>query len=344
MTKTKKRESSRKFFSYTEKNLQKAIEAITKNGVSRKSAAREFNVPRSTLVRNLSLATPPRRKMGRAAELSEIEEEMIENWSQTASSKKLLLLLDQLKNKIEQRDPEEFLKTYLDEEDWSGDVSCLKLYNVWAVIKTDTESLQKHIEISEANSTRETDKNINSSEKNKPPTNIYNSPVAGPSRCTEWNTPPQRSICYYGKKENKGLKVPTPFKNEVNKKRMQKPTEQTLIKTTAAGEESCSESDMDVTCDDEDLDLSEPENLTLITGQYVIVKYEDNYYPGIILKYDSEGAEVRTMVNAGINPWKWPLKEGILYYFKDAIICIIQKPQPKNNRGHYTVSEMKKYN
>ncbi|KAF2904728.1 hypothetical protein ILUMI_01443 [Ignelater luminosus] len=123
------------------------------------------------------------------------------------------------------------------------------------------------------------------------------------------------------------------YESEVNKKRMQKMRKQTLIKTTAAGEESSSESDMDVTCDDEDLDLSEPENLTLIIGQYIIVKYEDNYYPG---------AEVRTMVNAG-NSWKLPLKKDILYYFKDAIICIIQKPQPKNNRGH-TVSEMEIYN
>uniref|UniRef100_A0A6P7GK51 Uncharacterized protein LOC114343657 n=1 Tax=Diabrotica virgifera virgifera TaxID=50390 RepID=A0A6P7GK51_DIAVI len=85
---------------------------------------------------------------------------------------------------------------------------------------------------------------------------------------------------------------------------------------------------MEVRYEDEDLDLSEPEIFALKKGLHVIVKYDDKYYPGIILKSDPEGAEVRTMVSAGIN-WKWPVKEDIIYYFKEVIICFIRNLMKK---------------
>lgn len=45
-------------------------------------------------------------------------------------------------------------------------------------------------------------------------------------------------------------------------------------------QESSSYSDMDVAYHDEDLDLSENENIRLQNQQHVIVKYENKYYPG----------------------------------------------------------------
>lgn len=48
------------------------------------------------------------------------------------------------------------------------------------------------------------------------------------------------------------------------------------------------------------------------------------------------------MENAG-KAWKWPSKEDVLYYFKEDIVCLINKPVLKNNRGHYDVPEMLKY-
>ena len=49
------------------------------------------------------------------------------------------------------------------------------------------------------------------------------------------------------------------------------------------------------------------------------------------------------MVNAGLGSWKWQIKDDVLYYFKDDIICKIEEPIVKNNRGHYSVPEMLKY-
>uniref|UniRef100_A0A6P7H797 Uncharacterized protein LOC114345186 n=1 Tax=Diabrotica virgifera virgifera TaxID=50390 RepID=A0A6P7H797_DIAVI len=222
--------------------------------------------------------------------------------------------------------------------------------------------------------------NENPQQKEIHPKNIgITSPVAGPSR-RQWETPPQKNIRYYEEKESEGFKIPTPFKkclvfpqtpdgtlktpkhkrkifpavvssakyrefyeNEVKKKNGPKITKKQQ-KTDTLNEESSSNSDMDVTYLDEDLDLSENENIILKTNQHVIVKYMDTHYPGIVLKHDEFGADIRTMVSAGINSWKWPVKEDVLYYFIEDIVCNIKEPEVKNNRGHFSVPEMAKYN
>ncbi|CAH1100912.1 unnamed protein product [Psylliodes chrysocephalus] len=91
---------------------------------------------------------------------------------------------------------------------------------------------------------------------------------------------------------------------------------------------------MEVTYNNEDLDLS-PENFKLQAVQHVIVRYEDNYYPEMVLKHDLEGAKIKTMISAGIEAWKWPIKKDVLYYFNEDIMCIINEPQPKNNRVEF---------
>nr|CAH7749578.1 unnamed protein product [Callosobruchus chinensis] len=179
----------------------------------------------------------------------------------------------------------------------------------------------------------------------------------------DWVTPPQRSICLYEEEEKRGYTVPTPFKkclvfprtpdskavrapnqrktlfpavvssgkyreyynqkfNKIKKKQIENP-----INT-----ESTSESDEAINFGDVDLDMSDPEDETIIAGQHVIVKYEDKYYPGLVLKHDPEGAEVRSMVCAGIGSWKWPPKDDILYYFNEDIVCM-----------YFSVPEMEQY-
>lgn len=68
-----------------------------------------------------------------------------------------------------------------------------------------------------------------------------------------------------------------------------------------------------------------------------------SFIPGVVLKADFEGAEVSSMVSAGIGAWKWPTDKDILYYFEDDIVCRIEEPKVKNNRGHYSVPEMLNY-
>jgi hypothetical protein len=62
------------------------------------------------------------------------------------------------------------------------------------------------------------------------------------------------------------------------------------------------------------------------------------------MKSDAEGAQIRSMVTAGLmDSWKWPVKDDILYYFKGDIICNIAVPKQKNQMGHYSVPAMAKY-
>ncbi|KAF2882936.1 hypothetical protein ILUMI_23241 [Ignelater luminosus] len=233
----------------------KSHRSITKNGVSKKPAALEFNVPGSTLIQKSSLAAPPRRNMSPATELYEMEEIMIEGWVIVPTPFKKCLVLP----------------------------------------KTSDETMK---------------------------------------------TPKHRKKMFPAVASSE--KFRQFYKREINKKRTQKMTKQTLIKTTGAGEESSSESDMDVTCDDKDLDLSEIENLGK-KSTHNIERIATNFLT-FCRNHSETRAEVRTMVNAGIDSWKWPLMEDVLYYFIDAFICVIQKLQQKNNRGHYTVSDMEKYN
>jgi DNA-binding NtrC family response regulator len=72
--KSKKNQVKRTFFAYSDDNMQKAIQAVRKDGLSRKNAAQQFGIPRSTLIRKLSGTVPLRRKMGPRSELSETEE------------------------------------------------------------------------------------------------------------------------------------------------------------------------------------------------------------------------------------------------------------------------------
>ncbi|KAF2900639.1 hypothetical protein ILUMI_05552 [Ignelater luminosus] len=97
---------------------------------------------------------------------------------------------------------------------------------------------------------------------------------------------------------------------------------------------------MDVTCDDEDLDLSEPENQTLTIRQYVIVKYKDNYYLGIILKEPKSELWLMLVLTLGNGHYK----RTCFIILKMLLFVLFTKPQPKNNRCHYTVSAMEKYN
>ncbi|KAI4460717.1 homeobox-like domain superfamily [Holotrichia oblita] len=76
----KKEQKQRYFFQYNEENLENAIKAVRENGTSKKLAARQFGIPRSTLIRKLAENVPLYRKMGPQTVLSTIEKQLLENW------------------------------------------------------------------------------------------------------------------------------------------------------------------------------------------------------------------------------------------------------------------------
>lgn len=78
-------------------------------------------------------------------------------------------------------------------------------------------------------------------------------------------------------------------------------------------------------------------------NSYVIIVYEEEYFPGVVLEKKDNGANVKVMAMAGPDTWKWPEKDDILFYVNEDILAVIDPPELKNTRGHYYVPEIIKF-
>jgi ElaB/YqjD/DUF883 family membrane-anchored ribosome-binding protein len=67
-------------------------------------------------------------------------------------------------------------------------------------------------------------------------------------------------------------------------------------------------------------------------GNYVIIRYEEEYFPGMVLEISSTEASVKVMGMSGPN-WKWPEKDDILSYPIQDIVQVIPEPELLNSRG-----------
>ena len=59
--------------------------------------------------------------------------------------------------------------------------------------------------------------------------------------------------------------------------------------------------------------LTKSSEKQLAVSDYVIVKYDEEFYPGELIAL-SEYAKVCTMIKSGPNYWKWPTREDIVDY------------------------------
>ena len=78
-------------------------------------------------------------------------------------------------------------------------------------------------------------------------------------------------------------------------------------------------------------------------GQWCIVKYDGEPYPGIILEVE-EDVRVKCMHKNGINKFYWPgPREDISWYRDDQIVCLMKEPQPLNKRSVQLEKEVWKF-
>ena len=84
-------------------------------------------------------------------------------------------------------------------------------------------------------------------------------------------------------------------------------------------------------------------NASVKGGDYVIVNYEGEFFPGVVVKCRSEEAQVSVMAMASISGWKWPKPKDILWYPNEDIRETIQEPRLLNSEGLYGVPEIRKY-
>lgn len=86
----------------------------------------------------------------------------------------------------------------------------------------------------------------------------------------------------------------------------------------------------------EEISNMNAENLNYLRGEYVIVQYEGEFYPGAVVESDSKNVKVKTMTMS-VNNWRWPDKEDLCDYAIDDVICKIPIPELINSRGIYSV-------
>lgn len=77
--KTNKAKPKEKRIKYDAENLKKALNAV-KNDMSKKQAAKEFQVPRSTIQFKLNNPTKEYPRLGPTTVLTETEESILVNW------------------------------------------------------------------------------------------------------------------------------------------------------------------------------------------------------------------------------------------------------------------------
>lgn len=91
-------------------------------------------------------------------------------------------------------------------------------------------------------------------------------------------------------------------------------------------------------------EVKHPSKEALIPNSFVVVVYENAFYPGQIMKkVGKDSYLISTMMKSGVQDWKWPEEKDQLSYSLEDIKEVIKPPIKKNSRGAFLVPEMAKY-
>jgi len=74
-------------------------------------------------------------------------------------------------------------------------------------------------------------------------------------------------------------------------------------------------------------------------GEYVVFKYEGEYFPGRILSFSDDEVEISAMQKS-LKSWKWPEKSDIGKYDWDDVIGSIEEPKIISKRGFSLIKEL----
>jgi hypothetical protein len=98
--------------------------------------------------------------------------------------------------------------------------------------------------------------------------------------------------------------------------------------------------------EDDDQIMKQPELLPIAkeVGYFVIINYNENFYPGVIENFNEQGATVSAMMKTHKGNWKWPGQKDELFYSWEDIVGGINPPKLLNKRGFFIVPEMNQFN
>lgn len=79
-------------------------------------------------------------------------------------------------------------------------------------------------------------------------------------------------------------------------------------------------------------------------GEWCVVKYDNDVYPGIIMAVEEHSIKVKCMHHNGVNKFFWPApREDVSWYADDQVLCLIPEPQALNKRSHQLEKSTWKY-
>jgi hypothetical protein len=71
-----------------------------------------------------------------------------------------------------------------------------------------------------------------------------------------------------------------------------------------------------------------------LLDKHVVVRYDGNLYPGIVIDEDHEDVQVKCMHKIGRNRFFWPSYDDICWYSKDDLVCELPEPEKVTQRHH----------
>ena len=80
-----------------------------------------------------------------------------------------------------------------------------------------------------------------------------------------------------------------------------------------------------------------PDGGKSLIDEYVVVKYDNIAYPGIVTDEDNDDVEVKCMSKVGNNRFYWPMHDDICWHKKDSILGLIPPPEKVTGR-HMRIS------
>ena len=83
----------------------------------------------------------------------------------------------------------------------------------------------------------------------------------------------------------------------------------------------------------------EIETANLLIGQWVVVNYDGEKFPGEVTTIDSSDVEVSVMYRSA-NVWEWPTPEDKIFYSRNQIVQVIKPPTVAGNRGQFAFEEI----
>lgn len=96
------------------------------------------------------------------------------------------------------------------------------------------------------------------------------------------------------------------------------------------------ESDLEASDIDDESNNLPP--VSICVNDWILVKYDDNVYPGYATQVTDKEIEV-TVMHRSEGSFKWPYPEDKIFYKLDNVVKFIKPPIPTGNRGQFTFME-----